>query len=42
MCQMKNDKSLTPKHKNAFLLTMGNNMVLKAIVYMTKPFANSL
>ncbi len=42
MCQMRNDNNLTPKHKNAFLLTMGNSMVLKAIVYMIKPFANSL
>jgi hypothetical protein len=42
MCWMINEKSLTPKHTNAFLLVVGNNMVLKATICMIKPHADSL
>jgi hypothetical protein len=42
MCQMRNDKSLTQKHTNAFWLAMGNDMVLKVTICMIKPHVDSL
>jgi hypothetical protein len=39
---MKNDKRLTPKHKSAFLLVVGNNMVLKAMICMIELHAKFL